>query len=85
MGVCERRGDAFFREFHEGGTFVKSLNTTFLVLVPKKGDVEDLRDFRPISLVDSKLLTMMLVNRLKKVMGKVITSPKTLLWRVDRF
>lgn len=40
----------FFREFHEQGSFVKSLNTTFLVLVPKKG-VDDLRDFIPISLV----------------------------------
>ena len=26
----------FFREFHEHGKFVKRLNTTFLVLIPKK-------------------------------------------------
>ena len=43
----------FFREFHERGRFVKSLNATFMVLVPKKGGVEDLNDFRPISLVGS--------------------------------
>ncbi|RVW39477.1 Transposon TX1 uncharacterized 149 kDa protein [Vitis vinifera] len=42
-----------FREFHERGRFVKSLNATFMVLVPKKGGVEDLNDFRPISLVGS--------------------------------
>ena len=41
----------FFRQFHEIGRFVRSLNATFLVLIPKKGGVEDLKDFRPISLV----------------------------------
>ena len=43
----------FFREFHERGRFVKSLNATFLVLVPKKEGAEDLKEFRPISLVGS--------------------------------
>ena len=42
-----------FREFRERGRFVKSLNATFLVLVPKKGGAQDLKDFRPISLVGS--------------------------------
>ena len=39
-----------FREFYEHGNFVKSLNATFLVLIPKKAGVEDLRDFRLIIL-----------------------------------
>ena len=34
-----------FREFHANETFIKSLNATFLVLIPKKGDVEDLKGF----------------------------------------
>ena len=38
----------FFREFYEHGNFVKNLNAKFLVLIPKKVVVEDLRDFRPI-------------------------------------
>ena len=65
-----------FREFHERSRFVKSLNATFLVLVPKKGGAEDLKDFRPISLVGSlyKLLANVLANRIKKVMGKVISA-----------
>ncbi|RVW50815.1 hypothetical protein CK203_076857 [Vitis vinifera] len=65
---------SFFGELHEEGGFVKFLNATFLVLVPKKGGVEDLRDFRVISLVGNlyKLLTKVLANRLKKFMGKVI-------------
>ncbi|RVW70195.1 Transposon TX1 uncharacterized 149 kDa protein [Vitis vinifera] len=62
----------FFREFHERGRFVKSLNATFLVLVPKKGGVEDLKDFRHISLVGN--LYKLLANRIKKVMGKVISE-----------
>ena len=66
-----------FREFHERGRFVKSLNTIFLDLVPKKGGAEDLKDFRPISLVGSlyQLLAKVLTIRIKKVMGKVISEP----------
>ena len=47
-----------------------------MVLVPKKGGVEDLRDFRAISLVGGlcKLLAKVLANRLKKVVGKVVSS-----------
>ena len=38
-----------FKEFHEQGRFVRSLNSTFLALIPKKGGGEDLKDFRSIS------------------------------------
>ena len=41
----------FLKEFHKHGRFVRSLNSTFLVLIPKKAGAKDLRDFRPISLV----------------------------------
>ena len=56
-----------FREFHEMSRFVKFLNATFLVLVPKKKGAEDLKDFRPINLVGSlyKLLAKVLANRIK--------------------
>ena len=52
------------------------MNAIFLVLVPKKGGAKDLKDFRSISLVGSlyKLLAKMLANRIKIVMGKVITE-----------
>ena len=40
-----------FKDFHERGIFGRSLNSTFLVLISKKGGSEDLKDFRPISLV----------------------------------
>ena len=66
----------FFRDFHEHERFVRSLNSTFLVLVPKKGDVEDLRDYKPINLAGRlyKLLAKVLANRLKQVVGKVVSS-----------
>ena len=54
-----------FKEFYENGTFNKRLNATFLVMILNKGSAEDLRDFKPISLVGSlyKLLAKVLVNR----------------------
>ena len=62
----------FFKEFHKKRRFVRSLNTTILVLVPKKGGADDLRDFRLISLVGGlyKLLAKVLANGLKKVVGR---------------
>ena len=67
---------SFFREFHDHNKFVKSLNTTFLVIIPKKVGAEDLRDFRPISLVGSlyKWLAKVLANSLKKVVGKMVSK-----------
>ena len=66
----------FFKNFHERGRFVKSLNATFLVLLPKKGKLEDLKYFWPISLVSSlyKLLAEVLANRLKKMASKVVSD-----------
>ncbi|RVW32661.1 Transposon TX1 uncharacterized 149 kDa protein [Vitis vinifera] len=65
----------FFKDFFERGKFVRSLNSTFLVLVPKKGGADDLRDYRPISLVGGlyKILAKVLANRLKKVVSKVVS------------
>ena len=58
-----------FKEFHVSGKFVKSLNNSFIVMIPKKGRVEDLKDIRPISLVGSlyKILAKVLANRLKRL------------------
>ena len=65
-----------FKDFFETGKFVRSLNTTFIVLVPKKFEAEDLKDFRLISLVNSlyKLISKVLANRLKKVMSCLVNK-----------
>ena len=64
------------RSFFIRNLFAKSLNTTFLVLIPKKGGVEDLGDFRPINLLGGlyKLLAKVLANRPKKVLDKVVSA-----------
>ena len=66
----------FFKEFHDNARFVKNLNMTFLVLIPKKQSVEDFKDLRPISLVGGlyKILSKVLANRIKRVMDKVISK-----------
>ena len=69
----------FFRDFHNHSWFVKSPNAIFIVLIPKKGRrgrAEDLRDFRPISLVEGlyKWLAKVLANKLKMVVGKVVSK-----------
>ena len=66
----------FFVEFHSFGRFERSLNSTFIVLIPKKWGIDDLKDFRPISLVGSlyKILAKVLANRLKRVVGNVISN-----------
>ena len=66
----------FFKDFFQNDQFVKSLNATFLVLVPKGSTVEDLKDLRPISLVGSlyKILLKVLANRIKSVMRLIISQ-----------
>ena len=66
----------FFREFFKHNRFIKSLNATFLVLIPRRGNVEDLKDLKLISLVGGlyKILTKVLANKLKRVMGLIISQ-----------
>ena len=62
---------SLFEDFFHFDTFQRSLHSTFLVLIPKKGGAEELKDFRPISLIGGlyKLLVKGLENRLKSVVG----------------
>ena len=52
--------------FHARGTFVTSLNATFLTLISKKTEAIEVKDFRPISLVGGvyKIVSKVLANRL---------------------
>ena len=74
--VLEHDIMAFFGEVFNYCKFEKSLNTTFLSLIPKKVDAINVRDFRPISLIGSiyKLLSKVLANRLKLVLDAVISE-----------
>ena len=66
----ERDVLAVFEEFFQHCKFEKSLNATFINLIPKKNDASNIRDFRPISLVGSvyKILAKVLANHLRIVL-----------------
>jgi hypothetical protein len=42
---------AVLHEFHAHGNFEKSINATFIALIPKKPGALECKDFRPISLI----------------------------------
>jgi hypothetical protein len=67
-----------FQDFYTHSKFVKSINATFLALIPKKAGATDLKDFRPISLVSGlyKIIAKVLANRLSKVVDKIISKPQ---------
>ena len=49
--------------------FEKSLNASFLALIPKKVDAVEIKDFRPISLVGGicKIISKVLASHLRRV------------------
>uniref|UniRef100_A0A2N9J257 Reverse transcriptase domain-containing protein n=1 Tax=Fagus sylvatica TaxID=28930 RepID=A0A2N9J257_FAGSY len=67
---------AFLNYFHDLCSFEKSLNATFVSLIPKKTEALEVKDFRPISLVGGtyKILAKLLANRLKVVLPKLIST-----------
>jgi len=66
----------FISDFHRNGKLARGINTTFIALIPKVDSPQRLNDFRPISLVGSlyKILSKVLANRLRMVIGKVISD-----------
>jgi hypothetical protein len=77
----ELKGDVmrFVSEFHWNGKLTKGINSTFIALIPKVDIPQRLNDFRPISLVGSlyKILAKVLANRLRLVIGCVISESQT--------
>jgi hypothetical protein len=69
----------FISEFHQNGKLTKGINSTFIALIPKIDSPQRLNDFRPISLVGSlyKILAKVLANRLRLVIGSVISESQT--------
>lgn len=55
------------------GKISGSMNSTFLVLIPKSDKASSFGDFRPIALRNSvyKLFSKIIAERLKEIMGKI--------------
>ena len=72
---------AFFDHFHRSLEFERSLNASFLSLIPKKNNALSIKDFQLISLVDSvyKLLSKVLANKLRMVLDKLILDRKSVV------
>ena len=72
---------AIFPDFHVCGRFKKSLNSTFISLIPKVSRTAELKDFHPISLISGiyKIISKVLVNGLRMVMSIIISTPQNAL------
>ena len=68
-----------FSESFEDLSLPQSCRRAVLTLLPKKGDLQDIKNWRPVSLLcsDYKLLSRTLANRLKKVMEQLIHRSQT--------
>jgi len=69
----------FITDFHRNGRLTRGINSTFIALIPKVDSPPSLHDFRPISLVGClyKILLKVLANRLRMVMGSLISETQT--------
>lgn len=63
-------------EFHSNGKLSRGINSSFIVLIPKKDNPVGFGDFRPICLVSLvyKVLAKVLSRRLKRVLLSVISE-----------
>lgn len=62
--------------FNRKAAWCRSLNTMFISLIPKKNGAKELKDFRPICLLDNiyNLLAKVMMRRLEKVMRGIISA-----------
>ena len=49
--VVEKDVMAFFEHFHRHYVFERSMNASFLTLIPRKSNALNIKDFKPSSLV----------------------------------
>ncbi|KAJ0877963.1 putative RNA-directed DNA polymerase [Helianthus annuus] len=65
--------------FHANGEFSVGSGSSFITLIPKLKDPVELKNYRPINLIGiiSKVVSKVLANRLKKVIGSVVSESQS--------
>lgn len=65
----------FMNKFHSRGRLSRNLGAASIALIPEKSDADNIKDFRPISLIGSvyKILAKVLAGRLRKVLPTIIS------------
>lgn len=65
--------------FLNGGSFLESINYTYIVLIPKIKKPLEITQFRPISLcnVIYKIISKVLANRLKILLPNIISASQS--------
>ncbi|MFS7889004.1 putative RNA-directed DNA polymerase [Helianthus anomalus] len=73
-------------EFHDTGIINSGCSSAFITLIPKVKSPMGLKDYRPITLIGviSKVISKILANRLKKVLGKLISDSQS-AFLADRY
>ena len=61
------------------GSLLKSINHTFITLIPKVHDLERVSEFRPISLCNMicKIVSKVIANRLKPLLNFIISETQS--------
>ena len=75
-----------FTSSYESGLLTESQRTATIKCLPKKGDITDITNWRPISLlnVDYKILSKALSLRLFELLPTVISEEQTCSLKVER-
>ncbi|CAL1380263.1 unnamed protein product [Linum trigynum] len=65
-----------FEDFHANGHFPNCVSHSFICLIPKKDDVEDVKDLRPISLIGSvnKFISKVVTDRLRDFLPRIVSG-----------
>lgn len=75
-----------FNAFFKNSVCLRSINSSYITLVPKTDGARTVTDFRPISLLNSsmKLITKILANRLQPVINSLIHKNSMVSSRIEQ-